>query len=216
MNAVQADQSSVTPAPGWRRMMPLWILLVIFSLPVAAAWWFYLNPDQLPTGRKNLGELIEPVVALDERFALRQVDGMAFDPTQLHGKWSLVTFSASGCADACHGQLVDMRQIRLAVGEGRYVVDRLFIVPQSESVDALAEEFPGMHVALIGPEALQSLQAQLPGLDSASSRILIMDPMGNLMMAYTEDAPAKHVLRDMEFLLKASRNWVKGAGYGHR
>lgn len=216
MNAVRAGQASVTQTPGWRRMMPLWILLVLFSLPVAAAWWFYLNPDQLPAGRKNLGVLIEPVVGLDERFALRQADGAAFDPARLHGKWSLVTLSPSGCADACQGRLVDMRQIRLAVGKGRHVVDRLLIVPQGATVEAIAEEFPGMHVALIEPESLQSLQAQLPGADSADSRMLIMDPMGNLMMAYPEDAPAKHVLRDMEFLLKASRNWVKGAGYGHR
>ncbi|MFW5454687.1 hypothetical protein [Thioalkalivibrio sulfidiphilus] len=216
MNAVQADKAPVTQTPGWRRMMPLWILLALFSLPVAAAWWFYLNPDQLPAGRKNLGVLIEPVVALDERIALRQADGAAFDPAQLHGKWTLVTLSPMGCADPCRGRLVDMRQIRLAVGEGRYVVERLLIVPQGVSVNAIADEFPGMHVALIGPEVLQSLQAQLPGPDSADSRMLIMDPMGNLMMTYAEDAPAKHVLRDMEFLLKASRNWVKGAGYGHR
>ena len=33
---------------------------------------------------------------------------------------------------------------------------------------------------------------------------------------YAPDAPAKDTLKDMERLLKASKNWIKGASYGHR
>jgi hypothetical protein len=36
------------------------------------------------------------------------------------------------------------------------------------------------------------------------------------MMRYAADAPPKDVLKDMERLLKASKNWIKGAQYGHR
>ncbi len=53
------------------------------------------------------------------------------------------------------------------------------------------------------------------GSDSLD-RTYILDPMGNLMMRYAADAPAKDTLKDMERLLKASKNWIKGASYGHR
>jgi len=50
----------------------------------------------------------------------------------------------------------------------------------------------------------------------ALGRVYILDPMGNLMMRYASDAPAKDVLKDMGRLIKASKNWIKGAGYGHK
>lgn len=36
------------------------------------------------------------------------------------------------------------------------------------------------------------------------------------MMRYAVDAPARDTLEDLEHLLKASKNWIKGAQYGHK
>jgi hypothetical protein len=35
------------------------------------------------------------------------------------------------------------------------------------------------------------------------------------MMRYGTDAPPDDVLKDLERLLKGSKNWIKGASYGH-
>jgi hypothetical protein len=80
---------------------------------------------------------------------------------------------------------------------------------------ALATEFEGMQVALSDAAGdvrlLDLLGTRAAGLD----RLYILDPMGNLMMRYAPDAPAKDTLKDMERLLKASKNWIKGAQYDH-
>ena len=67
------------PAPNQpkRSLAPLWIMVAIFALPVIAAWFFYFNPEYLPTARSNKGELIDPPRSLAE-LPLRQLDGQAF------------------------------------------------------------------------------------------------------------------------------------------
>ena len=73
-----------------------------------------------------------------------------------------------------------------------------------------------MHVALTDKAGGTRLLDLLGEGAAALHRIYILDPMGNLMMRYAPDAPAKDTLSDMERLLKASKNWIKGAQYGHK
>jgi hypothetical protein len=50
---------------------------------------------------------------------------------------------------------------------------------------------------------------------AAQGRIYIADPRAELMMRYGADAPPEDTLKDMERLLKGSKNWMKGTNYGH-
>jgi cytochrome oxidase Cu insertion factor (SCO1/SenC/PrrC family) len=194
-------------------------MVAVFVAPVIAAWFFYLNPEYLPSGRTNRGELIEPVVPLPPELGLLSPAGEPFDPAGLEGRWTLVFLSGRDCSNACRARLADMRQIRLAVGEGSLSVERLLLMTTPDATDegaALAAEFEGMQVALTdaagGVRLLDLLGTGAEGLD----RLYILDPMGNLMMRYAPDAPAQDTLKDMERLLKASKNWIKGAQYGHK
>jgi len=198
-----------------RSLAPLWAMVAVFAAPVIAAWFFYLNPEYLPAGRTNKGELINPVVALPSDLALSSQDGMDFSRDLLAGKWTLVYLAGGACDDACRNRLIAMRQIRLALGESQRSVERLLVLTDATATDLVQElgtEFVGMRVALGGgrlPELLGEGTAAL-------GRIYILDPMGNLMMRYAVDAPAQDTLEDMEHLLKASKNWIKGAQYGHK
>lgn len=198
-----------------RSLAPLWIMVAVFAAPVIAAWFFYLNPEYLPAGRTNKGELIDPVVALPADLALSTWDGADFPRSTLAGKWTLVYLAGGECDEACRNRLIAMRQIRLALGESQRSVERLLVVTDATATDLARElgaEFDGMRVALDG--------ARLPELLGegavALNRIYILDPMGSLMMRYAADAPARDTLEDMEHLFKASKNWVKGAQYGHK
>ena len=74
-----------------------------------------------------------------------------------------------------------------------------------------------MHLASASGELLEILAAsQAGGGAEGDNNVFIVDPQGNLMMRYQPDATAKEILKDMEKLMKASKNWVKGAQYGHR
>ncbi len=198
-----------------RSLAPLWAMVAVFAAPVIAAWFFYLNPEYLPAGRTNKGELIDPVVALPADLALSTPDGANFPRTALAGKWTLVYLAGSECEDACRNRLIAMRQIRLALGESQRSVERLLVVTDSAAgglARDLGAEFEGMRVTLGGARLPELLGEGTAALD----RIYILDPMGNLMMRYTVDAPVRDTLEDMERLLKASKNWIKGAQYGHK
>ncbi len=194
-------------------------MIAVFAAPVIAAWFFYLNPEYLPSGRSNKGELIEPVVPLPPGLGLFTPDGAELDRDALAGRWTLVYLAGGDCGDACRNQLIAIRQIRLALGENQVSTGRLLILTDPAAADLgaeLAREFEGMQVAVTDAASDVRL-LDLLGQGAASlGRIHILDPMGNLMMRYAPDAPPDDTLSDMERLLKASKNWIKGSSYGHK
>lgn len=198
---------------------PLWLMVAVFAAPVVAAWFLYFNPQYLPAGRTNLGELIEPVVPLPAGPGLVTPAGTELDREPLSGHWTLVYLADGPCDEDCLVRVTDLRQIRLALGEGGMSVERLVVLPEtvpSGEAAALAERFPGLQIALAEPAYAERLIAALGEGGASLGRVHILDPMGNLMMRYAPDAPAKDILKDMGRLLKASKNWIKGAAYGHR
>ncbi|MBP6261201.1 MAG: hypothetical protein KA361_02070 [Chromatiaceae bacterium] len=202
-----------------RRLKPLLAMVIIFAAPSLGAWFLYFNPEYLPSGRANLGELISPVVPIPANLDLITPEGAPLDREALMGKWTLVFLAGRDCADPCQSRIRDLRQIRLALGEGSLSTERLLIMvdPDGQGRDAeLAREFGGMRVVRTNVAGGKDLLDLLGQGDSALGRIYILDPMGNLMMRYAPDAPAKDTLKDMGRLIKASRNWIKGAGYGHK
>jgi len=203
-----------------RRLLPLLAMVAVFAAPVVAAWFFYLYPQYLPAARSNRGELIEPVVRLEAGPAFQGVEGGAFDLAALAGKWTLVELSHTPCGDGCRRHVAEMGQVWAALGESRLDVERLLLLTGAvaeegiASARAIAAEFPGLRVAFAGPAAIDAITVGLRG--DPLGRTYIMDPFGRLMMRYAPEAPPGDVLKDMERLLKASKNWIKGAQYGHQ
>jgi len=196
----------------------LWALVAVFALPPVAAWFFYLNPEYLPTARSNKGELINPIVNLPIGENLRTADGLPFPVDDLSGRWTLVVLSQSPCLDSCRSKLRDIRQVRLALGESSLSVERLLLsTGRGASLGAeLSEDLTGTRVAFLEEAAGRALVGELGAPDGNEPRVYILDPMGRLMMRYAPDAPAKDILKDMGRLLKGSKNWIKGAQYGHQ
>lgn len=202
-----------------RSLMPLWMMIAIFAAPVIAAWFFYLNPEYRPSGFTNKGTLIDPVIALPADLGLFTPDGSDFPRDLLAGKWTLIYLTDGGCDDACRKRLIALRQIRLALGEGQRNVERLLVLTDPAATDSaqeLSAEFAGMKVALTDAAGGARLLDLLGEGTAALGRIHIMDPRGNLMMRYAADASVRDTLEDMEHLLAASKNWTKGAQYGHK
>lgn len=209
MSSMQQDP------PQKRSLLPLWILVALFALPSLAAWFFYLNPEYLPAGRSNRGELIHPVRPVAD-LALATPDGQTFPLRTLEGNWTMLATTEGPCAETCQRHLFEFNQIRLALADNRYRAERvlLYATPaQAADAEAMAERFPGTRVLIADADTVAEVQRRFEPL--ADGRFLI-DPMGNLMMRYAADAPPKDMLKDLEKLFKASKNWIKGAQYGHR
>lgn len=201
-----------------RSLWPLWAMIAVFAAPVVATWFYFFFPEYLPDSRSNRGEILNPPIDLPADLDLVGPDGAPFDPAVLEGAWTLVYLAGGGCDQTCMGRLIELRQIRLGLGEGRKLVERLLIVadPQRPLDSAiLAAAFEGMHLARLDSSATASLLDVLGEGTAGLDRVYLLDPFAKVMMRYRVDDPPEATLNDMERLIKGSKNWIKGAGYGH-
>lgn len=187
-------------------------LLLIFALflaPPLSAWfaWQYMGTSGVDT-TTNAGTLVTPARPL-EVVGLQQVDGQPIGDRELRGHWTYVVFARGGCDERCEKQLYLTRQIRLAMNKDIPRVQRLLVLdaPPSEEV---ASQLSGAHEDLLlgvrGDDAAPLLQRfEGDGFSADGVQYFLVDPLGNLMMFYDLDVPAKGMIRDLQKLLKISQ-----------
>jgi len=124
------------------------------------------------------------------------------------------------CGETCREHLHDFQQIRLALAENQYRVQRLLILtePTEDGAAEIEADYPGTLVITAQGDQLAALQQSFGDgtLESIREARFLIDPLGNVMMRYARQAPPKDLLQDLERLFKASKNWIKGAQYGHK
>ncbi|MCW8905739.1 MAG: hypothetical protein OQL28_00690 [Sedimenticola sp.] len=194
-----------------RGQFTLVLLVLLFGLPPLAGWLFYVNPQWLPDGRKNHGVLISPPRPLTS-LPLQENDNTPFDWNSLKGHWTLVYHNRGTCDAPCQAQLQRLQQIRRAVGGERFRIQRLLIQEGptlSSNSTAEVQQGTGTRVLYLDPSQHTAFEQlfTIPGRDAEPATYLV-DPNGMLMMAHGHEQPAKEILQDLEFLLKASRNWI--------
>jgi hypothetical protein len=170
-------------------------VFAVFVIPIIASYAvFRFWP---PQGRMNYGELIEPRPLAHS--GLRRLDGAAFGLGELKGRWVLVQIDAAACTDSCRRKLHHMRQVRLAQGRNMDRIERLWLVRDHGPVEpALLRQYDGTHVARAGSGALPVLPAER----DAADHIYVIDPLGNLMLRFPNDADPSRMKKDLERLLK--------------
>lgn len=198
--------------PARKRVRRTLILLTIVSvLPVAASYFaFYLWQ---PQGRVNHGDLLRPT-ALPLN-GLPGVGGQGgFARAELEGKWTLLVAAPADCDAACSRVLYVSRQARLAQAKELPRVGRLFLVKGAgEPATDLLQRHEGLRVA----RADAGWLAALPGADAAGAQLYLIDPLGNVMMRFSDDIDtirsARGVTKDLQRLLKYSA-LGRGSGSG--
>ncbi|MBS0613148.1 MAG: cytochrome oxidase assembly protein [Proteobacteria bacterium] len=176
-------------------------LAALFLAPLGVSFLIYYGHGSLSPGKRlNHGELLEPVQPLRHP-ELTLADGSHPGEAFFRHHWTLL-FAGDGRCDARCGQaLYDTRQVRLALNRDASRVQRLFLASgQCCDFDELRREHPDLAVARVTPG--DALLAQLPG---DPGNIYLIDPLGNLVMRYGADAPAKGMLEDLKRLLKLSQ-----------
>ncbi len=181
-----------------RNRLVLILLFAIFGLPVLASVLLHSRwIDWQPGAGRNHGELVEPVVALPPFPARDGSPGL----NDLKGRWQLVHLRQSSCAEDCLQDLYWLRQVRLAQDRHQPEVGLLLIsttpidAPTRASISELAEDF-----AVIDGALAADLASHFPGSTEAPQRYIV-DPMGNIMMGYTEQADPNGIRRDLGRLL---------------
>ncbi len=176
--------------PNRRGRLALIGLAALFFVPLAVSFYLYFHTDWRPSGGAQKGELISPPQPLP--------------PGLPAGDWLIVHLGEGPCDEACREVLIKTRQVRLALDKDVNRVSRVFLrsaVPPIEPT--LGDEHPDLLVRRAEDDEGKALLAAFPDPPS-SGRIYIVDPLGNLLMAYPADAPPRSILTDLERLLKLS------------
>ena len=208
-------------------------LALLFFAPLGVSFYLYYGPGWRPGNRVNHGDLIDPPRPLPELslpLADHAISGARSDdarsgaarssapsaargyarsnPQLFKNKWTLLYIGAGGCSAICRTELYNTRQVRIALNRDMERVQRVFIAT-GECCDwpLLDAEHPDLVILRETPEAAP-LFAVLPSFDGVSpavaDRVYIIDPLGNLMMAYTPAAKPKGMLTDLKRLLGLS------------
>jgi hypothetical protein len=197
--------NEATPTrPRSRRMLIL--LAALFLVPLAVSFYLYYASGWRPGGQVNHGELITPPRALPA-VSLATPDGRNTESEFLRGDWSILYVGAGACDEHCRKALYTIRQVRLALGEKMDRVQRVFLYTGGCCEQPFfGTEHAGLVAANIDSPAGAELLREFPeeGAPPATGRIYLVDPLGNLMMNYPPDAPAKGMIEDLKRLLKLS------------
>ena len=189
-----------------RRTMLLTIALLM--LPFALAFGLYWL-EWRPATLANHGELIQPPQALPES-GLSHADGSPFPTAELRRKWTLVLVSQTACDNACQHDLQQMRQVQVALNKEMVRLRRILIansigeLAADPALPELRRTYPDLLIA--APNSDQQGTAWRQAIDATNYRFYVIDPLGNVMMRYTDKPDMSGMLKDLERLLKYS--WV--------
>jgi cytochrome oxidase Cu insertion factor (SCO1/SenC/PrrC family) len=192
----------------------LTIVLVglLFLAPMVAARWLHSGGRAARLGAAtNHGVLVTPARALDLPGPLVRLDGSPLQMADLRGRWTFVYLGDSTCPVACADSLYKMRQVRLAQGDNMNRVGCLYLLTDTAHLDDLRPilaDHPMLDVAVVAADLQEGVLAQFRLEEEAvqqAERVYLLDPLGNLMMAYPKGADPRGMLKDLQRLLKLSR-----------
>ncbi len=181
-------------------------LVVFFAAPLFVVMAMY-RFDWHPKGQ-SYGDLIEPVVPikLTETFKdVKTLDTTVESKMLWHDKWSAVIL-AEKCEAACQKRLHDARQIHASLEKDMNRLQRILITKQQDLAD-LQKQYPDL-VILNQPTADVAALAKQFDVDGVSAytsdRVYMVDPLGNLMLSYSNNVKPVEMRKDWVRLLKYS------------
>jgi len=186
-----------------RNPYTIWFVVLAFVSPVVLAYilFFFGNVSTFT----NKGEILSPVVDITA-LKLKDEKNVLMTEKTLRYKWRMISFVGSKCDEGCNARLYDARQVHKRLGKNQHRVLRMIVHLQpsgTELNELIAKEYPDA-INAFGDENTIS-QALRPASKSTENEIYIMDPMGNIMMRFTQEQPKKEIQRDLGKLLKASQ-----------
>ncbi len=191
---IASENPGLPPDRPKARRTLLLILLVGLSPVVASYAFYYFAPRD---ARANYGELLETRPAADITGVT--LDGKPFRLADLRGRWVMLAAAPGACDADCARKLYATRQSRTMQGREQERVVRVWLVTDAESPPprVLAEQ-PGLVIVRVDA-------ATAAGLPGGASRIALIDPIGNQVLAWPADPDIKGVARDLGRVLKASQ-----------
>lgn len=175
------------------------IIALVFFGPLIFATWMYMTGQLQPSGSTNHGELLDPVVSLEESLP---DSSLIFTATE--APWILLYANEGPCDETCRGALYRLRQIRLMLGNDMDRVGRIFLHGESLPDKVLLDE---QHRGLItiSDKGLGELLQERRPKELPPGGIYLVDPFDNLIMYFSPDVVPGDMADDLKHLLELSR-----------
>lgn len=186
----------------------LLLLAAVFILPLVVGsglFWSGWRPETFT----HHGELLQPPRVLPEN-GLRHIDGQSFPTSDLRGKWLLLLPANGSCDSTCQQTLQQMQQVHIALNKEQKRLQRVFLqdsrakTVNESSLQGVQNLFPDLLVATVNDTAASDEWHKL--MEGHGKEIFVVDPLGNMIMRYSEPIDMRGVLKDLERLLKYS--WI--------
>ena len=193
-----------------RSRMVFLLLVAMFAAPLALSWYLF-NFTQVGRGSGNAshGQLVVPPRPLPGAPLYNITDRQ--EAGVLRVKWSLLYLLSGPCERACVDALDQMRQLRLAMGRHGDRVQRVLVVYGRFPPDMPAmapQAYPGQSVmagsAVDGDDPGRSFRLFDGDAPLRSGRMYLVDPMGNLMLAWPAGTDPGGIIADLRQLLRYS------------
>lgn len=207
---------SGTPAtqPPKRSRLPLVMIVIICLAPVVFALLAYYVPSLglRPDNTNNYGTIIDPQrpVPAASALPLQTLANEPFDLNSLHGKWILISADQAACPETCVKKLFILRNSHASQGKNVERLSRVwFITDDGLPSEQVMTAYQGTHMLRADRAQLAAWlapQATPAEIEHAlNAPMWIVDPLGNLMMQFPEDADPISVRNDLSKLVKNSR-----------
>lgn len=185
----------------------VWFVVIAFIAPVALAYFIFYFVEV--TSFTNRGEIFTPVIDI-ESLELKNETGELIPRNDLTYKWRIYSFVGARCDELCNKRLYDVRQVHRRLGKNAHRL--IQVIVHLEKADAsftqlIKDEYPNV-MNMYGEEAIITDIINQHSDNKAELRnneIYFVDPMGNMMMRFTQDQVVDEVRFDLRKLLKASQ-----------
>ena len=186
----------------------LLLIAALFIVPLAVAWMMYSGAiEYSPGASRNYGRLVEPPRPID--WAGIEVDGApapsAGNPFAEH--WLVLYVVPNPCGEVCASAATDLRQVHRAAGrdQPRIRLALLHDLPDAAAADRLRGIYPAFHLVEDPDRRLWATLDGLAGEGAASGKTFLVDPLGNIMMAYEAGSDPNGLKKDLKRLLSWSK-----------
>ncbi len=178
------------------------ILFILFFIPPVLAVWSYMHHGLWQRGASNHGLLL----AKPPNLSL-----LGINENQYHGRWNLWAIEPKSCDTSCKQGLYTITQVRSALGKERSRITRLATAVNPDTQQRLQttvnSEFDGTVTVAADEQKIQTLfqnQRELSRI-TAEGGLFIVDPIGNVVLAYRYDEKPSPIFSDLRHLLNISR-----------
>jgi len=175
-------------------------LFCIFLTPMFVAWYLFFNAEHHLLSASNNGELIKAPFQVS---ALKLTDYNGELVTNKKHKWTILYWQES-CGAKCKNVVEKLLKVRMVLGKD--MARTMAWLATSNKIDVpmlkALENIQNFNTkALLMPTSKDAQKL----LATGDKHLLLIDPSGNVMMRYKEDASPKSIHSDLKRLLKLSR-----------